>query len=149
MSDSELERFKQDINLAQLASSYGYQLVKAESSRCSLVMYHPDGDKIVVATDTDGHGIFFSVRDDRQHGSVIDFVKWKEGVNLGQARQSLRRWRANPASFFPTAQKCQPIYSEPLTHNRTVMYVDWLRMKPYNRAYGGGYLEGRGLTADT
>ena len=149
MSDDELENFKQDINLAQLASSYGYELVKNESSRCSLVMCHPDGDKIVVATDTDGHSIFFSVRDDRQHGSVIDFVKWKEGANLGQARQSLRKWRANPTSFFPTAQKCQPLYPEPITHNRVTVYTQWLRMRPYYWAYGRGYLEGRGLTMET
>src|SRR5215471_609273 len=72
MSDIELERFKTEVNLAELAYSYGYELDRKESSRTSFVMRHQDGDKIVVATDTDGHGIFFSIRDDRQHGSVID-----------------------------------------------------------------------------
>lgn len=105
MSDTELEKFKIEINLAELASSYGYELDRRESSRTSFVMRHQDGDKIVIATDKDGHGIFFSVRDEKQHGSIIDFVKWKEEANLGQARQILRRWKANPASFFLLPKK--------------------------------------------
>jgi Toprim-like/Protein of unknown function (DUF3991) len=149
MSDSELECFKTEIHLAELANSYGYELDRRESSRASFVMCHQDGDKIVVATDTDGHSIFFSVRDDNQHGSVIDFVKWKEGVSLGQARQILRRWRANPTSFFPTAQKGQPLRPEPLTHDGAAIHAQWLRMRPYTRAYSRGYLEKRGLTART
>src|SRR5215469_14804347 len=109
MSDAELEKFKIEISLAKLASSYGYELDRRESSRTSFVMRHQDGDKIVVATDRDGHGIFFSVHNDRQYGSVIDFVKRKERVNLGQARQILRRWKANPAFFFSTAQEYQSL----------------------------------------
>src|SRR5436190_2890180 len=149
MRDSELEHFKTEINFAEFASSYGYELDKHESSRTSFVMRHPEGDKIVVATDTDGHGIFFSVRDERQHGSVIDFVKWKEGVNLGQARQTLRRWRANPTSFFPTAQKCQTLQPKPLMHDGVAIHAQWSRMRPYIRTYSRGYLEKRGLTAET
>jgi hypothetical protein len=149
MSDTELERFKIEINLTELASSYGYELNRKESSRASFVMRHQDGDKIVIATDLDGHGIFFSVQDDRQHGSVIDFVKWKSRASLGQVRQILRRWIANPTSFFPTAQKYQPLRPKPITHDCAVAYTQWLRMRPYNRAHGRAYLEKRGLTADT
>jgi len=149
MSDTELEKFKTEINLAELVSSYGYELDRRESSRTSFVMRHQDGDKIVVATDRDGHGIFFSVHDEKQHGSIIDFVKWKEGVSLGQVRQILRRWKANPASFFPTAQKCQPLRPEPITHDGAAIYAQWLRMKPYTRAHGQGYLEKRGFTVET
>lgn len=148
MSDTELERFKTEINLVELACSYGYELDRKESSRTSFVMRHQDGNKIVVATDTDGHGIFFSVRDDRQHGSTIDFVKWKSGTNLGQSRQILRQWIANPTSLFPT-QKCQPLRPEPIMRNGAATYAQWLGMQPYNQAHGKGYLEMRGLSADT
>lgn len=149
MSNTELEKFKIEINLAELASSYGYKLDRKESSRASFVMRHQNGDKIIIATDTDGHDIFFSVRDDRQYGSVIDFVKWKNKANLGQVRQILRRWKANPISFFPTAQKHQPLRPELITHDYTITYAQWLRMRPYNYTYGQGYLEKRGMTADT
>lgn len=146
--DTELEKFKTEINLAEMASSYGYELVRKESSRASLVMRHPDGDKIVVATGTDGHSIFFSVHDEGKSGSVIDFVKWKENTNLGYARQTLRKWVANPASFFPTAPK--PNFPRPVAvpQDCTARHAEWLRMQPY-RATGKGYLEKRGLSADT
>jgi len=149
MSDTELERFKTEINLVELACSYGYELDRKESSRTSFVMRHQDGDKIVVAIDTDGHGIFFSVRSDRQHGSVIDFVKWKSGTSLGQSRQILRQWTANPTSLFPAAQKRQLLRPEPVMHNCAATYAQWLRMKPYTPAHSRGYLEKRGLTTET
>lgn len=148
MSDTELERFKTEINLVELACFYGYELDRKESSRTSFVMRHQDGDKIVVAIDADGHSIFFSVHDDRQHGTVIDFVKWKSGANLGQSRQILRQWIASPTSLFPV-QKRQPLRPIPITHDDTATYTKWLRMKPYNQAYSKGYLEKRGLSADT
>lgn len=149
MSDIELEKFKTEINLTELAGSYGYKLDRKESSRASFIMRHQDGDKIVIATDIDGHSIFFSVHDDRQHGSVIDFVKWKNGASLGQVRQILRRWIVNPNSFFPTTRKYQPLRPEPITHDCSATYTQWLRMRPYNHAHARGYLEKRGLTADT
>lgn len=146
--DAELEKFKTEINLAELASSYGYELDRKKSSRASFVMQRPDGDKIVVSTDTDGHGVFFNTHDEGKSGSVIDFVKWQENVNLGQARQVLRRWMADPVSFFPTAQK--PCFSSPvpIPHDCAARVAEWERMKPY-RITSGGYLEKRGLTPDT
>ena len=148
MGDAELEKFKTEINLAELASSYGYELVRKESSRSSLVMKHPDGDKIVVATGTDGHGIFFSIHDEKMRGSVIDFVKWRENVNLGYARQTLRKWIADPASFFPTAQKPSLTRPVAIAQDSTARHAEWLRMRAY-RATGRGYLEKRGLTPET
>jgi hypothetical protein len=72
----ELEAFK-ELNLAELASAYGYELDRRESGRCNLVMRHPDGDKVIIATGLDGHGIFYSTRTDRS-GSVIDFVMFRK-----------------------------------------------------------------------
>lgn len=87
----ELERFKREINLAEYASGQGYELVKAESSRNSFVMRREsDNDKIIIATDRDGHGVYFSVRDDRDNGSIIDFVQKRQGLNLGEVRKELR-----------------------------------------------------------
>ena len=87
----ELERFKSQINLAEYAQAQGYEIDRKESSRASTVM-RSGGDKIIVATDTDGHGIYFSVRDDADHGSIIDFVQKRQGLNLGQVRKELRPW---------------------------------------------------------
>lgn len=67
----ELERFKTTINLTEYATSQGYQLDKRASSRNSVVMRHPAGDKVVIARGEDQHWIYFSVRDDADNGSII------------------------------------------------------------------------------
>jgi hypothetical protein len=63
--DGELERFK-SLHLGELAASYGYTLDRRESSRSSLVMRHADGDKIIIATGEDGHGVFFQCENQRK-----------------------------------------------------------------------------------
>ncbi len=88
----ELEQFKRQINLVEYAETQGYEIDKAESSKSSVVMRGPGNDKIIVATGEDGHGVFFSVRDDQDNGSIIDFVQSRQHLNLGQVRQELRPW---------------------------------------------------------
>lgn len=89
----ELDRFKREISLPEYAAAEGYVLIKNESSRNSYVMQREsDNDKIIVATGQDGHGIYFSVRDNQDNGSIIDFVQCRKGMNLGQVRKELRPW---------------------------------------------------------
>ena len=47
--DTELERFKIEVVLPEFAASRGYALDRRASSRNSIVMRHPDGDKIIIA----------------------------------------------------------------------------------------------------
>lgn len=108
----ELEFFKTQINLVEYAQSQGYQYLTKQSSRNSAVLRHQSGDKIVVATDTDGHGIYFSVKDEADNGTIIDFVQNRSSVGLSQVRQELKNWhklpRTQPAKFTPR-EKPQPI----------------------------------------
>ena len=88
---AELERFKRDINLTEYAAHLGYDIERRTSSRHSITMRRSaSNDKVVVARDQDGHWIYFSVRDDQDNGSVIDFHQHRTGDNLGMARQALR-----------------------------------------------------------
>ena len=81
MSDAELEKFKVEIDLRVYAASHGYQLdVKASSVGTAAMMRHLNNDKICVKRAIDGHWIYFSVRDDADNGSVIDFVKKTLGL---------------------------------------------------------------------
>lgn len=142
----ELERFKREISLAEVAEAHGYAIDRRESSRSSYVMRHQDGDKIVVATGEDGHGVFFSVHQEAS-GSVIDFVMRRRGVNLGRARQVLRQWLPVPLAF-PTAQPPRPPRlpkPAPLPQDRAALVAQWHGLALYQ----GGYLEGRGLTPAT
>ena len=88
----ELERFKTEINLTEFAVSLGYQLDRRASSRSSIVMRHPAGDKVIITRKEGGHWTYFSVRESRDHGSIIDFLQFREGSNLGGVRKKLRPW---------------------------------------------------------
>jgi hypothetical protein len=46
--DTELERFKIEVVLPEFAATRGYSLDRRASSRNSIVMRHPDGDKIII-----------------------------------------------------------------------------------------------------
>jgi hypothetical protein len=51
-------------------------------------------DKVIVKRDADQHYVYFSVRDERDDGSIIDFAMRRKGLNLGQVRKELRRGSA-------------------------------------------------------
>jgi hypothetical protein len=88
----ELEDFKTTINLNEYAASEGYCIDRKASSRNSVAMRHTSGDKIVIARGQDNHWIYFSVRDDTDNGTLIDFVQNRKGCKLGGVRQELRPW---------------------------------------------------------
>jgi hypothetical protein len=109
MFDSELESFKNGIDLRTYAAGQGYQLDRKESWRGSSIMRHPNGDKIVIKRGADGHYVYFSVRDDRDNGSIIDFVQHRQRLSLGAVRKELRPWIGMPSSqlpAFPPLPKC-------------------------------------------
>jgi hypothetical protein len=141
MSDEELEHFKK-INLSEFAASRGYALDRRESSRNSAVMRHPNGDKIVIArNDASGDWMFFSVRDDRDNGTIIDFVQHLDGVSLGRVRQLLRSWTGSPR---PAGLQLSIFVKdlEPVTRSRAAVIVVWERAK---NCFSLPYLTSRGI----
>ena len=138
---AELAGFKRSINLTEYAASAGYELDKRESSRNSAVMRHPNGDKIIIARQAD-NWVYFSVRDDDDNGSVIDFVMHRQAGGMGQARQTLRQWigqppLVNPRRYAPTL--------ETSTKDRAAIIAAYARMQPIT---AHPYLTRRGITAD-
>jgi hypothetical protein len=130
--DDELLRFKSEINLVEYAESQGYEIARRESSRSSTVMRRGD-DKVVVATAEDGHGIYFSVRDESDNGSIIDFVQRRLGLSLGQVRRELRPWigggRATQRVHRrPEAER--PPKPTPSTSDRQAVLAAWMKMRP-------------------
>ena len=94
MGDSESPKFKQ-LDLRAYAAYKGYALDRKESWRSSAVMRN-GGDKVVIKLGPDNHYVYFSVRDDRDHGSIIDFALHRGGGNLGNVRKLLRVWSGLP-----------------------------------------------------
>ena len=145
--DDELADFKLRINLVEYAESVGYVIDRSASSRGSTVMRLGD-DKVIIATDQDGHGIYFSVRDDADHGSIIDFVQRRDGANLGQVRKTLRPWIGGvPAYFQPVAPAVQHAKPPPSSTDRQRVVVVWSKMMPTGGRHP--YLESRGIEPAT
>jgi len=144
MPDEELERFKH-INLSEFAASRGYALDRRESSRNSAVMRHPNGDKIIIAkNEASGDWIYFSVRDDRNNGTIIDFVQHLEGVSLGRVRQILRAWLGSPR---PVGIQLHAFVRDllPVSRDRAGVMQTWEQAK---NCFALPYLTGRGIGPD-
>src|SRR5580704_7050537 len=107
--DSELDAFKREIDLREFAVSLGYEIDRRESWRGSTVLRR-GADKIVVKRNGNGHYVFFSVRDDADNGTIIDFLQRRQPVSLGAVRRILRPWISRPATApqFPRLEPTSP-----------------------------------------
>lgn len=141
--DPELEAFKH-LDLRVYAASQGYSLDRKQSWRGSAVMRN-GGDKIVIKLGPDNHYLYFSVRDDRDHGSIIDFIKHRGGGNLGNIRKTLRTWAGLPSPASGVA--ALPVFArlEVTTKDRAAVEQRFYTMQPARRH---PYLEAeRGIPA--
>ena len=139
--DEELKSFKTRINLSEFAASRGYELDRRESSRNSAIMRHPDGDKIVIAkNEASGDWMYFSVRDDRDNGTVIDFLK-NHGAAWGEIFRTLRAWlgESRPAGVQLPAFARDLL---PVSHDRAGVMAAWERARVCTAL---PYLTNRGL----
>jgi len=141
----ELEDFKTHINLSEYAAAHGYEMDRRASSKNSVLMRQPSGDKIVIARGTDQHWIYFSVRDDADNGTIIDFVQKRKGCSLGGVRQELRPWVGSSRAIMRPHPDLFAKTIAPITKDRARVLLELARMKPLlTHAY---LEEGRGLSA--
>ena len=97
--DEELERFKRNIGLHEYAASLGYEMDRKESSKREIVM-RKGGDKIAVRLDVDGHHVYYCFRDEKDNGTILDFVMSRQGKNsvhvaVGPSRVWTMIWRVS------------------------------------------------------
>jgi hypothetical protein len=130
MFDPELEALKQ-IDLRAYAADQGYTLDRKESCGSSAVMRNSNGDKIIIKRDVDGHFVFFSVRDDADHGSIIDFAKRRLGLSLGAVRKELRPWIGMPSSALPSYPALPKVVKDRLRVEREFMRMQDAPQHPY------------------
>ena len=144
--NQEIDQFKREINLSEYAAALGYSLDVKESSRNSAVMRDTAGDKIIIGRQSQtGHWIYFSVRDDQDNGTIIDFAQNRRRLSLGELRQELRPWigaaelpsrpQPRPASFAPELI--------PSSKDIAAVQLAFARCVPGVSAY----LTGRGINA--
>ena len=143
---AELRAFKTQINLVEYAVSCGYEVDKKETSTNSVVLRRQtDNDKIIVKTDQGGHGVYFSVRDDNDNGTIVDFVKRRKGFNLGEIRKELRPWigavgkeQRRPLQYTPKPA--------PVVKDRKAVRDAWEHTKTVRDS---SYLKHRGIDPNT
>ena len=140
MANQELEQFKTGVNLSEFAAARGYALDRRESSRNSAVMRHPDGDKIVIARHEGGSWVYFSIRDDGDNGTVIDFLQHRDGGSLGEVRKTLRAWSGSARPSVPEITFVRELF--PLSRDRAAVIAAWERARA---CIALPYLTSRGL----
>ena len=106
MFDAELESFKREIDLRAYAAGQGYVLAPKESWRGSAVMRNASGDKVIIKRNQNGHYVYFSVHDDRDNGTIVDFVQVRDKCSLGIVRKQLRPWLGRPPVPVPEFSAC-------------------------------------------
>lgn len=144
--DTELQRFKTDISLSEYAASRGYRLDRRESSRNSIVMRHDaSNDKVIMTRQHDGHWTYFSVRDRSDHGSIVDFIQRRTGMNIGEVRCELRPWLDGGRSIDRPLPEHYRQDVEPVVRDRQAVVRAFSRTWPVRHS---SYLDSRCITAD-
>lgn len=87
----DFSKFKQGINLSQYAASVGYEIDRKKSTRSSVAMRHPNGDKIIISR-RGTNWVFFSVQDETDNGTIVDFIAKRTGKSIGEIGQELDGW---------------------------------------------------------
>lgn len=88
---SDFSDFKQEINLTQYAARLGYEIDRKKSTRTSIVMRKDHQDKVIISK-RDGNWIYFSVYDDRDNGTIINFIQNRTNKTLIEIAQELQLW---------------------------------------------------------
>ncbi|MEO1529417.1 MAG: toprim domain-containing protein [Planctomycetota bacterium] len=86
----ELIQFKK-IDLVEYAISRGFEFDRRASSRSSVVVRHPCGDKLIIGKTKDGSFHYFNAKGS-DSGTIIDLVQSLDGGTLGDIRKTLRRY---------------------------------------------------------
>ena len=144
--DDELDSFKR-LNLVDFAATMGYSVDHTESTKQSIVLRNGD-DKVIVKLNPNGHWVYFSVRDESDHGSIVDFVQHRTGESLGHVKKAIRgHARENPSSSYcPSLKPDVPTSQEQGDHFRKKALAVW-NAATWNPE--PTYLLGRGLTVAT
>lgn len=132
----ELEAMKR-IDLCQYVASCGYVLDRRQSSKCSAVMRHPNGDKLIIARVKSGHFVYMNAKGSDK-GSIIDFVQARDRLSLGEVRKKLRPWLKG-GSALRTRLPEAPIEIQPSDHDAASVLAAWLQAKPIDETHP--YLE--------
>ncbi len=132
----ELDEMKR-IDLCQYAASRGFVLDRKLSSKCSAVMRHANGDKLIVGRSPNGQYIYFNAKGS-DNGSIIDLIQARDRISLGEVRKMLRPWIGrNPTTMKELPSL--PMTLQPSEHDAARVLAAWMKTKPIGQTHT--YLE--------
>jgi Toprim-like/Protein of unknown function (DUF3991) len=141
----ELERFKREINLTEFAATRGYRIDRRGSSRNAVMMrLSTNDDKITIARGPDQHWTYYSFRDPKDNGTVIDFLRSRGCRTLGEVRKELRAWMG-PTRPPVSLDEYVPTLASPARDRGAVQRLYGAAQAAPNSLY----LNGRGIRPET
>ncbi len=82
--------FKRDINLSVFAAMFDYEIDRKKSTKTSIAM--KSGNDKVIISKKGGVWVYFSVFDDQDSGTIVDFVANRSNKSLPEIGQLLSQW---------------------------------------------------------
>ncbi|MFP4465345.1 MAG: toprim domain-containing protein [Alphaproteobacteria bacterium] len=135
----EFSRFKSEINLTQYAAHLGYEIDRKKSTRSSVAM-KGGADKIIISR-RGGVWVYFSVTDDRDNGTIINFVQNRTNKTIGEIGQELQGWIGGTIDLPEPKIYAQEVEEQDYDPARVAKVFKKCHPVKYH-----AYLESRGLT---
>ena len=139
---NELEGFKNGIDLVDYAMTHDYtEFDRNQSSRtCVVLRRQADNGKIAVSRSHDGHWVYYDFRCNKG-GSILDFLMQQTGINLGGARQELRKGLPHNIKSFSHTARFSKLRTS--TKDRQRAAWEYADTRPVEKHHD--YLERRGI----
>jgi len=138
-----LKQVKSETNLIHLAKSMGYTIDKKKSTQAHTVL-EKYADKVVCKQNQKGQWIYFSTVDDKDHGTVIDFML-NRGYTYRQIRSLATSFLAKQAPRSHPSLPSQRIVEDSSRQEQLVKQ----RLDLFKASYEQNYLEIIGIQQET
>ena len=137
-SSFDYSRFKAEINLTQYAAYLGYEIDRKKSTRSSIAMRN-GADKIIISR-RGALWVYFSVSDDSDNGTIIDFAEKRTNKSLKEIGQDLQSWIGGCVPLPAPQHYVGDVEEQSFDPKRVMMIFRKCRVIKAHP-----YLEGRGL----
>ncbi len=132
-------KFKTEINLSEYAAYLGYELVAKDSTKFSIKMRK--ASDIIIISKKGGIWMYFSVSENNDNGTIVNFIKHRTVQSLLEIAQTLIEWLGEdgtrPEPKLYASEIKEQVYDPQRVENI------FKKCKPIQ---SHEYLEGRGLT---
>ena len=133
----DFNTFKRNINLPAFAVTYGYEVDKKKTTKTSIAM--KSGNDKVIISKKNSIWVYFSVNDDADSGTIVDFVKNRTNKAMPEIGRMLTA-QNGLSDPLPTSHKVEN-QSNDISRVKAIFN----RCDPFQRSR---YLESRGLDAE-